>query len=242
MLRYSYISETGGRDHNEDSVLAVKDGNILIAAVADGLGSHGGGKEASEATAKTFSDNLQLLGNMEPSEIEKVFAEANRNVVKMQTKEVEMKSTAVLLICDAAKKTFRWSHVGDSRLYHFRNGKLMHYTLDHSVPQMKVSMGEITYDQIRSDPDRNRLLRAVGGSPEKIVPVISDIYKRRSPFSKNAFLLCSDGFWEYVLESEMTAALKASSEPQQWLEKLESILKERAKDNNDNYSAVTIME
>ena len=242
MLRYSYISETGGRDHNEDSVLVKSEGSILIAAVADGLGSHGGGKEASEAVVKTFSDEIQRLGKMESSEIEKVFAEANSNVVKMQTKETEMKSTAVLLVCDTAKKTFIWAHVGDSRLYHFRNGRLLHYTLDHSVPQMKVSMGEITYEQIRSDPDRNRLLRAVGGSADKILPAVSEVYKRKLPFEKNAFLLCSDGFWEYVLENEMSETLQSSSEPQEWIGKMEDILKKRANNNNDNFSVIAVME
>ncbi len=242
MLRSSYICETGGRDHNEDSVLIKQENNILIAAVADGLGSHGGGKEASEAVVKTFSDEADILGKMTPGEIEKVFADANKNVIGMQTKETEMKSTAVVLVYNTRKKTFIWSHVGDSRLYHFRNGKLLHYTLDHSVPQMKVSMGEITYEQIRSDPDRNRLLRAVGGSADKIVPVVSSTYKRKLFFEKNAFLLCSDGFWEYVLESEMAETLRQACDPQDWLAKMKEILKSRAKDTNDNFSAVAVME
>lgn len=56
----------------------------------------------------------------------------------------------------------QWGHVGDSRLYYFKNGKIVKRTLDHSVPQMLVARGEIDEKEIRHHPDRNRLVRVMG--------------------------------------------------------------------------------
>ncbi len=160
----------------------------------------------------------------------------------MQTRQTEMKSTAVLLCADAEKRQFIWAHIGDSRLYRFVNGRLKAQTVDHSVPQMKVSMGEITFDSIRSDPDRNRLLRAVGGFPDKIGVTVSECCTASKKGEKNAFLLCSDGFWEYVLEREMQSDLRCSHITEEWLKRMIKRRQKRAKPDSDNFSAIAVMD
>ncbi|MBO7252716.1 MAG: hypothetical protein J6V25_08825, partial [Oscillospiraceae bacterium] len=130
----------------------------------------------------------------------------------------------------------RWMHVGDSRLYHFVNGKLVHQTTDHSVSQMAVMMGEITTHQIRFHEDRNRVLRSLGGENAKAdVSALLDVSS-----GNHAFLMCSDGFWEYVYEDEMEKTLQQASDPQAWIDSMEAILKQRIPSNNDNYTAGTV--
>lgn len=133
-------------------------------------------------------------------------------------------------------KQAQWIHVGDSRLYHFRNLKLETSTMDHSVPQMAVMMGMINWEDIRSHPDRNRLLRALGSS--EAMPDIS------APISlaegMHSFLLCTDGFWEYVTENEMEKTLAASANPKEWLFKMEQLIKTKAPANQDNYTAAAV--
>lgn len=129
-----------------------------------------------------------------------------------------------------------WAHVGDTRLYHFWNGKLVGQTLDHSVSQLAVDMGLITGDQIRFHEDRSRLLRALGSDspePEPGGPVL---------LAKgfHAFLLGTDGFWEYVTEPEMEETLAVSSDPRQWLSRMKLILQRKGPGDRDNASAAAI--
>ena len=145
--------------------------------------------------------------------------------------EGTMKTTLVFLTLENEKA--RWMHVGDSRLYHFKDGKLISQTTDHSVSQMAVMMGEITTHQIRFHEDRNRVLRSLGGENAK--PELSSVTDISE--GNHAFLLCSDGFWEYVYESEMEQTLCQAKDPDDWIASMEQILQGRITGNNDNYTA-----
>lgn len=130
-----------------------------------------------------------------------------------------------------------WGHVGDSRLYHFRNGVVAFQTKDHSVPQTLVNAGDITKEQIRTHPDRNRILRAVG-NPDGVKPTILDASRKIQ--RGDAFLLCTDGFWEYVTETEMAVDLAKSATPKDWLGWMELRLIGKVETGYDNYSALAL--
>lgn len=206
-MEYAYISECGGRKINEDSVFVKSENGRLAAVVADGLGGCGQGKTASEAAVKTISDNFDKVTSLNTGQIDEVLEQANRSILACQTRAARMKSTAVVFAVDIDKRKYIWAHIGDSRLYHFINGRIVSQTKDHSVSQIKVAMGEITETQIRSDTDRSRLVRALGVDEEKIKPSVSPVYSVKKKDDVNAFLLCSDGFWQYVLEEVAYAAL-----------------------------------
>ncbi len=145
-----------------------------------------------------------------------------------------MKTTISVLV--ASEGVARWIYVGDSRMYMLRDGLVRAVTDDHSVPQALVDSGEIEREEIRLHPDRNRLLRALG-KPGEARPDIGDpLYTRPG----DAFLLCSDGFWEYVLESEMETDLQRSDTPDAWVASMERRLLERVPPDNDNYSALAV--
>ena len=127
-------------------------------------------------------------------------------------------------------------HVGDSRLYHFRDGKLQKQTTDHSVSQMAVFMGEITTHEIRFHEDRNKVLRALGSDSCK-----AELSQQlRVEEGRDAFLLCTDGFWEYVYEDEMEKTLREADSPKDWIRAMEKILKTRVTAGNDNYTAAAL--
>jgi hypothetical protein len=131
-----------------------------------------------------------------------------------------------------------WAHVGDTRLYHFRDGRVAHQTLDHSMPQALVQAGAIRSDEIRRHPERNRLLKSLGGEGE-VAPTFLEAPIALAP--GDAFLLCTDGFWELVTEDEMQAALAGASGPAAWLERMESQVLKAATGAFDNYSATTVL-
>ncbi|MBS6954610.1 MAG: serine/threonine-protein phosphatase [Enterocloster asparagiformis] len=231
---YAVLTNAGGREINEDTVLAVPASVGLAVTVADGLGGHGGGSTASRAAAEAVSDSFARGFCRTKEEIEAAVCLADQAVVDCQTEACAMKTTLVSLFVEGEQAV--WAHVGDSRLYHFRDGKLEARTLDHSVPQLAVMMGMITEEQIRFHEDRNRVLRALGS--DSFTPDISEPVSLAEGF--HAFLLCTDGFWEYVLEQEMEQTLADSPDPRQWLLKMETIMRGRAPADQDNYTAAAV--
>ncbi|MBO9600049.1 MAG: serine/threonine-protein phosphatase, partial [Cohnella sp.] len=204
---------------------------------ADGLGGHEGGEFASliavsrivEAAArKTLHSEAVMRYYVQEAQ------EALHARQKQELRLAAMRTTLVVLAAD--QKTASWAHIGDSRLYHFRGGKLLNETLDHSVCQSLVHLGAITREQIRGHPERRRLLRVLGaeGAARPDVKVNVPI----APGDR--FLLCTDGLWEYVTEPEMEMELSMSATPQEWIRRMERRLRARAKAGNDNYTSLAI--
>lgn len=232
MILTASYSNIGGRACNEDTVKIVFKGNHQVCAVlADGLGGHGGGAQASAAAAETI---CALWSETPRIAMEPMVQRAHQAVIRLQNPSCSMKSTIVVLSLEPGLA--EWAHVGDSRLYYFHNKALTFQSRDHSVPQLAVALGDITTDEIRFHPDRNRVLRALGQDSDLLVET------RDQPLlpGHHAFLLCSDGFWEYVLESEMEEDLQNSATPEQWLEKMRERMKKRIPKDNDNNTAAAI--
>lgn len=129
-------------------------------------------------------------------------------------------------------------HVGDSRAYLFEKGGFRRRTIDHSVPQMLVQRGDIQEKDIRHHEDRSRLLRVMGTEWDS--PKYS-IEKDIRIGHKTSFLLCSDGFWEWITEKEMSHLLKKADTPEGWLHSMEQVIRREGMGSNlDNYSAVAV--
>lgn len=233
MILTASYSNIGGRPCNEDSVRIVrKDDDQVCLVVADGLGGHGGGALASKAAADAI---CQLWLNRKPEQdMESMIQLAHQAVLKEQIPSCAMKSTIVALFL--SPEFAEWAHVGDSRLYYFHNRELAFQSRDHSASQIAVALGDITVDQIRFHEDRNRVLRALGQDSDLLVET------RDQPLlpGHHAFLLCSDGFWEYVLEEEMVQDLKDSADPEEWIEKMRKRLEKIVQKDNDNNSAAAV--
>lgn len=229
-IKTGRLCKIGGRQKNDDTVLISADNGAVRLYVGDGLGSYAGGKQASETAGQALmACRGSMLGD---EELRSAAHMANQAVYDLQNStKGTMKTTLVFLTIEDNQA--RWMHVGDSRLYHFKDGKLVKQTTDHSVSQMAVMMGEITTHQIRFHEDRNRVLRSLGGENAK--PELSAVVDISE--GNHAFLLCSDGFWEYVYEEEMELTLKQASDPDDWIARMEKILLERVTGNNDNYTA-----
>ncbi|MCI8550764.1 MAG: serine/threonine-protein phosphatase [Lachnospiraceae bacterium] len=227
-------SSSGGRSCNEDTAGYMEIKGNYLAAVADGLGGHGGGKEASGLVVRSFFEKFREQPEITEENLMRLMEEANGEVRKQQTESKKMKTTFVGFLCNG----YCWAcvHVGDSRLYWFQNGILKFRTLDHSVSQMAALAGEISDRGIRFHADRNRVLRALGGS-ELVRP---DIFISGGQPENSAFLLCTDGFWENVWEEEMAADLVKSETPEDWLSYMLARIGGRINQNCDNLSAVAV--
>lgn len=234
-IQKAEYTHVGGRNRNEDAFRCeILQGNKAYAVVCDGVGGNGDGSKAAQIAVKHLSDvryvdllptGEQILGWMR---------DANREMEVLRGHVLRMKTTAVFLAIQESSAI--WAHIGDSRLYHFHNGTLVDYTNDHSVPQIQVIMGEITRDQIPDSPDRSRVFRVLGN--EELNPEISEV-KQLQP-GMHAFLMCTDGFWEYLKDLEIELDLRKSRTPEQWLMYLRTRGEERKKAIPDNNTAVAL--
>lgn len=233
------LSNVGGRGNNEDYVDYFYNENSYGAWItADGLGGHLDGEVASRLAVETSLEEFSANSALEAGNIERVFIAANDAVMNAQENQRPksgMRTTMVGLFTNL--KEVLWAHVGDSRLYFFRKGMVTAQTKDHSVSQMAVSAGEIVYDEIRFHEDRNKLLRVLGNNHKLKVDILETPLQLNS---KDAFLLCTDGFWEYVYELEMEIDLAKANSPEEWLNYMYGRLYKRAEGNFDNFSAIAV--
>ena len=214
MILYDLLSNAGGRENNEDSVGMYQNEQEYCFVLADGLGGHGKGEVASRLAVETCVNVFAREGAGEEV-LSQSFDQAQQAILKGQKEDYhaqDMKTTLVLL--HVGEEGIWWGHIGDSRLYYFKNKKLAERTLDHSVPQMLVAAGQIKEKQIRNHPDRNRLLRVLGIDWDAPKYQIGEMTAREG---SQAFLLCSDGFWELIDEKKMQHCLKKAKTPGQWL-------------------------
>jgi serine/threonine protein phosphatase PrpC len=235
MITYGAISKIGDRGNNEDSVdICAGNGGYLF-ALADGLGGHGQGEVASKIAVEQAAAAFQDSGG----DLTRCFSRAQEHILAEQKRRQvvnEIKTTLVCLrIVGAAA---RWGHVGDSRLYYFSKCKLIRRSLDHSVSQALAAAGEMKEKDIRRHEDRNRLLRVVG------IEWDSPRYELSEEVAINkgdAFLLCSDGFWEWIEDKAMVKAMKKAGTPEQWLGLMEEeVLRNGRGHDMDNYSAIAV--
>lgn len=240
MVNTYYFSDRGGRDHNEDYVSVVKQDGYVFVIVADGLGGMGNGDVASKMVVQSIENsiyNLEKKEEVTPEKIQEWFDVANDAVYSAHTATNHMGSTlCVLCINEKAKKVI-YAHVGDSRIYHFYGEDIIYCSFDHSVSRMSVVSGEISFEDIRFHADRSKLLRAMGKTDE-VTAEIKD--GRLDKKEYNSFLVCSDGFWEYVTEDEMVKTLLDSETTKEWFEKMMKYHQRKIKPGNDNFTAATV--
>jgi len=240
LLKYKHISHQGNREHNEDSAICVESNSNYCFVVADGLGGHGKGEIASQKATEVFGRVFCANPNSNKDFLDDAFTGAQSEIIALQQAsgdKLGMKTTAVCLSVIDGK--CQYGHIGDSRLYLFHKNKVKTRTLDHSVPQMLVLSGEIKEKHISSHPDRNRLLRAIGVEWDSPRYELSDEF----PLSScQAFLLCTDGFWEYIEPKLMAKYLKKSKSVEEWLDLMTAEVEKNGRGQEmDNYTAIAVM-
>ena len=214
----------GKRYNNEDSVAAERVDGGLLAVVADGLGGHSFGEQASREAVRVL---FEQLSGRTPSarELEKAVDRADRAVRVLQ-REYPGCMTTVAALWLQGERAFA-AHVGDSRIYQFCGNEIAYQSEDHSLAQLAVKNGEIRPDEIRAYPERNVLFRALGGRGEARACV-----RELSVQAGDRLLLCSDGFWESLTEEEMMLAASRTGTAEAWLAEMRRTVEPEADDNN----------
>lgn len=189
------------RKSNQDALL-VHPGEFGLYGVADGMGGHKAGDVASRMAVETLREQLSAA---RPNEdlLRKAIDKANADIYEAQCSEADLNGmgTTLTMIWED-KRRILLAHVGDSRAYRVRAGKIEQVSQDHSMVAELVRDGLITREEALVHPYRNIITRALGVDPE-VTADIASLNKRRG----DKFLICSDGLSEYVRENEMLEIL-----------------------------------
>lgn len=224
------------RTQNEDAFLAVPEARLF--AVADGLGGHAAGEVASRIAVRTLSERLGdgrrdgLPG--EPA-IKGAIEEANTAIRRAAARDHELSGmgTTVTALLLAADGTWLIAHVGDSRAYLLRDGKLRRLTRDHTYVQEMVERGRLTDEQARLHPRSSMLTRALG-IEERVDVALYEGRGRRG----DRFLLATDGLTGLISEAELAERLAGDETPAEVVEGLVSAA--NAAGGTDNITAVVV--
>ena len=192
------------REKNEDSCASFSTPFGQCFLVCDGMGGHSGGQTASRLAVDTIQSFLtNAPPDSDPStKLAEAIHLANERVREKASEEPSlagMGSTCVALIVETHPARKAWvAHVGDSRAYLLRNGKLERATIDHSKVMEMVSHGIITIEEARVHPRKNEITRAIGVH-DSIKPEVRDF----PIFKGDRFLLCSDGITDLISDDEL---------------------------------------
>lgn len=210
------ITDTGKiRDHNEDRIGINSD--VGLAILADGMGGHQAGEVASGMAVDLITWHLaeafnkketkskgKKSGNaLEAGALREAIELANSAIYELSHARSEcagMGATVVVAVFHNDKICI--GHLGDSRVYRFRNDKLTQMTEDHSMVQELVNRGLMTGEEARSSLNKNLVTRALGVD-EDADPNISE----QKVFDKDIFLLCSDGLNDVLSDSAIEEIL-----------------------------------
>lgn len=244
-LAFASLTDQGGRQRNEDSLGDWSSERLFYCVVADGAGGHGGGDTASAIVVDTVLADLRYLtlAELPPTgeRLANALAHANANIVEEQSHGGpalrDMRSTATLLAIDRERRTAAWAHCGDTRLYCFRAGTVVAQTRDHSMVQDMVDARLISAEAARHHPRRNVLFSALGTLEGLSIAAHPGTFELHA---RDAFLICTDGLWEYVEDATMIATLAQAVSPRAWLEALAEDVRAHAKAGNDNFSASAV--
>ena len=206
MFEWVFRKDLGGRKEQQDSGCILRKNSCLLAAVADGLGGHSGGKIASETVIKQirelFRIDLLAITNIEDW-IKKVYTAMERAITRSAYLYKCDAMTTVVFVFVTGEQAY-WFHLGDSRLYFFSKNGIITRTKDHSQVQKLFDLGMIKEEAMAQHIDQNILLGCLGSSMS-----VAPSYEKHSFVVGDAILLCTDGFWEYFTKAEMQRLVKA---------------------------------
>ncbi len=201
------------RGHNEDKI--AWDENLGLVLLADGMGGHNAGEVASELAVNCIIDSLRgvlIQPDIEKTvdryaAVEEAIQYANSEIVQVALERQEcagMGTTIVLSLFYGDAVIF--GHVGDSRIYRYRDEVLSQVTTDHSLVQEMVDNGYITEEEALTSASRNLITRALGIADTVDVDLIKDDCR-----INDLYLLCSDGLTDLVTDEEIAGIFKQHS-------------------------------
>jgi serine/threonine protein phosphatase PrpC len=233
-------SRKGSRKVNQDRIAYTYGRDTLLLVVADGMGGHAGGEIAAQICVRLFIERFQqeakpvLKHPVQFLQDSMLRAHAALGSYAAQFSMLETPRTTCVACVVQAGQAY-WAHVGDSRLYLFRQGGLIGQTKDHSKVQYLIDQGQISDDDVATHPDRNKIFSCLGGLVDPVIDV-----SRRTPLRNgDVIVMCTDGLWGVMKREEiadwLTSTPILTTGPQMMRE-----AEKRGGADGDNLSAIVV--
>jgi serine/threonine protein phosphatase PrpC len=239
-VRVASRSYAGSRAENEDRVAVEQCGDAWCLVLSDGVGGHADGGRAAQLVVERILAGFRRRPPTDPGDLAELVMDAHDAIIADRRGQPvagprsHMHATVVVLLIDTAAGTAMWSHVGDSRLYQWRAGRLHAMTRDDSALQAMLDSGLVDPARLHSIPHRNVLMAALGSS-EEAVPHVSAPCPLQPA---DTFLLCSDGWWNVLEPHSMSELRDTAASPHDWLDAMAARTLQCADPRQDNYSAI----
>lgn len=203
-IEYAKVSALGDRQDNQDRAAVIVAEDAALMLVFDGMGGHSDGARAADTGLKTVEGMFAAakLPLFDPQGfLYTALARAHDEVVRIGADlDVDYRPRATCAVCLIQEGGAWWGHIGDSRIYHMRDGHVISRSRDHSHVEILVQEGAITEEEALDHPMRNFVECCIGGD----APVPDMSITRKKPLEPGDVLLaCSDGLWSGINDAEI---------------------------------------
>jgi len=203
-IEHADLSLLGHREENQDRVAIAIGDDAAFLAVVDGMGGHADGARAAEVAIRTMVQEFWEASRplFDPDGfLHLTLGRAHEAVVALgRGLPQEIRPRATCVACLVQGSSAYWAHIGDSRVYMLRGGRILERTRDHSHVELLLRSGRITERQAQDHPMRNYVECCIGGDPA--LPEMS-LSGRRALKPGDVVLLCSDGLWGGLADEQI---------------------------------------
>lgn len=212
MSNFFGLTDTGRmRDNNEDAFIAQKilKDQYVLACVIDGVGGYEGGEVAAQIAKENILSYFSIPSGDIVTMMKEALTVANEKIYeeRQKGKNGNMACVLTMAIADVDKNKFYYAHVGDTRLYLFRDNSLVKITRDHSFVGFLEDSGRLSEAEAMNHPKRNEINKALGFDPQ-MRTTADYVETGESPFLPgDILLLCSDGLSDMLSAKEITSIL-----------------------------------
>ena len=230
------------RDKNEDYFNIVSDnsGNVIAFIIADGMGGHNSGEVASKMAVDCVTSKIMALSEQESEDglvsdaLVSIIQTANKDIFENAQNCADNFGMGTTLIVAMPKKDkLHIGHVGDSRAYRIREGKIHRITTDHSYIEELLRNGTINLEEAKIHPKKNLITRALGSEELEVDYYLSDLK------SDDIFIFCTDGLTNMVDEDTIENICN-TKDPQQACDDLVELANDNGGEDNITILAVKI--
>lgn len=230
----------GPREYNQDRIAYSYSKDAVLAVVADGMGGHRHGEIAAQLAVKMLTEAFQrmalpILANPFKFLSDHILQIHDAIESHAILKNLPDSPRTTLVAAIIQHDDLYCAHVGDSRLYHIRDGQVIFCTEDHSKVRMLYRKGMIRKEDMLTHPERNKVYNCLGGD----VPPQVDLAAKRLMWDGDVLMLCTDGLWS-LLENEEIGAILNNGAVTDTVPVLTAMAESRDDQNGDNMSVIAI--
>ncbi|HZV98051.1 MAG TPA: protein phosphatase 2C domain-containing protein [Methylophilaceae bacterium] len=231
-------SRQGPRPYNQDRLAYSYSKEAVLLVIADGMGGHRHGEVAAQLAVNTLTDAFQTRATPLLDDPQQFLSEhimqVHRAIDTVMALDELLESPRTTIVAAVLQHNKLYcAHVGDSRLYHFRNGRQVYRTEDHSIVQMLYRRGQLDKQHMREHPDRNKIYNCLGGDKTPQIELAPPQPLRDG----DTVLLCTDGLWSALSDEEIKGILHANPVNDS-VPKLLDMAEALSEKDGDNISAI----